>query len=313
MQFHIEHTTEFVYPEPATEAFSEIRLRPRDTLHQTISHHQTRVTPSVLVENYTDYFGNYVETVSVPFRHQRLSVTSICDVVTECHPDPLGNLSLTVCEARLLYKSRLRELHDFIRPSKLITFSEGVRTLSDQLMPDTADFTASLRELNRHIFERFSYTPGATGVTTSVEEVVSRKEGVCQDFAHLMIAVCRMAGFPARYVSGYIETDPAPEGALVGATASHAWVEILSPNGFWVSFDPTNNIMESERHVQIGVGRDYSDVPPMKGTFKGTQRQILTVDVRVRRGGPEPTPVPLARSSQNRTANSSPTRENLHS
>lgn len=283
MQFHIEHTTEFVYPEPATEAFSELRLRPRDTLHQTISHHLTRVAPAVLVENYTDYFGNYVETVSVPFRHQRLVVTSICDVVTEPHPQPLSTLKLTVCEARLLYKSKLRELHDFVRPSRFVTFTRGLRDLSNQLLPDTADFTKSLHGLNRHIFENFRYVPGSTDVYTSVADVLRQRQGVCQDFAHVMIALCRMAGIPARYVSGYIETDPAPEGALVGATASHAWVEILSPNGYWVGFDPTNNILEGERHVQIGVGRDYSDVPPMKGTFKGAHRQILSVDVRVRR------------------------------
>jgi transglutaminase-like putative cysteine protease len=167
-----------------------------------------------------------------------------------------------------------------------VTFTRGIRALSQKLLPDTADFTTSLYGLNRHVFENLKYTPGATDVTTSVAEVLSHKEGVCQDFAHLMIAICRMAGIPARYVSGYIETDPAPEGALVGATASHAWVEVLAPNGYWVGFDPTNNILEGERHVQIGVGRDYLDVPPMKGTYKGTNRQTLSVDVRVRRGAP---------------------------
>ncbi|HAV62301.1 MAG TPA: transglutaminase family protein [Verrucomicrobiales bacterium] len=284
MQFHIVHITEFDYPTPATEAFSELRLRPRDTPHQAVSHHQTRVSPAVLTDDYTDYFGNHVETMSIPFRHQRLTVTSVCDVFTQPRPDPLASLSLSVCEARLLNREQRRFLHDFSRPSRYVTFTPELREMAAELLPDTGDFTGCLLGLNRHIFENFAYTPGVTNVNTSVAGVLERRQGVCQDFAHVMIGVCRLAGIPARYVSGYIETDPAPEDALVGATASHAWVEVMAPNGFWVGLDPTNNILEGERHVQIGIGRDYYDVPPMKGTFKGPNRQVLSVDVRMTRG-----------------------------
>ena len=283
MFFHIEHTTEFVYPQPAVEAFSEMRLRPRDSLRQTVSHHYTRVDPPVLIEDHEDYFGNYVETVSVPFRHNKLTVTSICDVETEPHRDALSDLKLTVCEARLLYRSKLRELYDFLSPSVYIPFSEDVRTITRDLLPPTEDFATAIKRLNGWIFGEFKYTPGATDVNTNVAEFVRTRKGVCQDFAHLMICACRMAGIPARYVSGYIETDPAPDDALVGATASHAWVEVCAPNGFWIGMDPTNNIMESERHVQIGIGRDYQDVPPLKGIFKGTNRQTMSVAVSVSR------------------------------
>lgn len=284
MQFHIVHSTEFDYPKPATEAFSEFRLRPRDTTCQTVAHHQIRVSPSVMTDEYTDYFGNHVETMSVPFRHQRLKVTSTANVITHPHSDVLSGLNIMVCEARRLCESDRRYLHDFLRPSKYVAFSRELKKLAAEHLSETSDFTKGLLALNRHIFEEFEYNPEATDVNTDVNEFLKKKEGVCQDFSHFMIGICRIAGIPARYVSGYIETDPAPEGALVGATASHAWVEVLAPNGFWVGFDPTNNILEGERHVQIGVGRDYGDVPPMKGTFKGPNSQVMSVDVRMTRG-----------------------------
>jgi len=287
MFFHIEHTTEYVYSAPATESFSELRLRPRDSLRQKISRHQTQVQPAVPVESYLDYFGNYVETVSVPFRHHKLIVTSACNVTTHPFVNALTGLDLTISEARLLYKPRQRELHDFLRPSPYITFSRATQKLTDELLPVRASFSAAVLRLNHHIFTHFKYRPGATNVATTVPEFLRLREGVCQDFAHLTICLLRHAGIPARYVSGYIETDPLP-GAnagsqLIGATASHAWVEVFTPNGFWVGLDPTNDMLEGERHVQIGIGRDYADVPPLQGIFKGADRQSLSVQVRVRR------------------------------
>lgn len=290
MHFHIEHTTEYLYSEPATEAFSELRLRPRDSLRQKVSRHFTRVHPSVLVETYTDYFGNYVETVSIPFRHHKLVVTSTCDVVTNPFHDAMSVLDLTISEARQLYTPHMRSLHDFLRPSYFIPFNPALKKLAAELLPAKASFTSAIMKLNEYIFRNFKYQPGVTDAGTTVPEFLHKREGVCQDFAHLMISLCRNAGIPARYVSGYIETDPVPNSnlenadlALIGATASHAWVEIYTPNNFWVGLDPTNNIMEGERHVQIGIGRDYHDVPPLKGIFKGAHQQSLSVQVRVTR------------------------------
>ncbi len=290
MFFHIEHTTEYRYSEPATESFSELRLRPRDSLRQKVSRHDTRVEPAVLVESHTDYFGNFVETVSIPFRHPSLVVTSVCDVETKPFNDVLASVQMSVAEARQLHAGQRRELHDFLRPSQIVTFQEGVWKLADEFLRPAAPFSESLRALNTHLFRTLRYRPGATDAGTTVEQFLKVKEGVCQDFAHLMISVCRAAGIPARYVSGYIETDPVlgPDGepldtALIGATASHAWLEIFTPQGLWVGFDPTNDCLEGERHVQIGIGRDYSDVPPMKGIFQGSNAQSLSVQVRVTR------------------------------
>lgn len=291
MLFHIQHTTEYVYSEPATEAFSELRMRPRDSLRQKVFRHHSQVQPTVMIEDHVDYFGNYVETISIPFRHTSLRVTSTCDVLTSTLTDPLSGLNLSISEARQLSAGRLRELHDYLQPSPLVPFTDALRkTAMRHLRPSDA-FAASIKRLNEYIFRHFKYRPGATDVATTVEEFMEKKEGVCQDFAHFMICLCRQAGLPARYVSGYIESDSPPPSAsgatprvrLIGAAASHAWVEVYSPNGFWVGFDPTNNIMEGEQHVQIGIGRDYTDVPPLKGIFKGARKQRLSVKVQVTR------------------------------
>jgi transglutaminase-like putative cysteine protease len=290
MRFHIEHTTEYVYPEPASESFSELRLRPRDSLRQKVSRHQTLIDPGVLVESHTDYFGNYVETISIPHRHQKLVVSSTCEVETKPFNDALTALDLTIAEARQMYAPRRRELHDFLRPSQYVRLVDPVYGMAAEFLGAAAPFSGSLLALNSHLHRSLRYRPGTTDAGTTVEQFLESREGVCQDFAHLMIAVCRAACIPARYVSGYIETDPPAAGedgvadaALVGAVASHAWIEVFTPTGYWVGLDPTNDMPDGERHVQIGIGRDYADVPPLKGIFKGNRAQSLNVQVRVTR------------------------------
>lgn len=292
MVFHIEHTTEYLYSAPATESFSELRLRPRDSLRQKVSRHVTHIQPSVSVESYTDYFGNYVETISVPFRHNKLVVTSICDVVTHPFVDALSGLNLSLSEARYLYNPHRRELHDFLRPSHFIHFTQEIDRMARELLLPADNFVEAIKRLNAYIFETFEYKPGVTDAGTTVTNFLKAKKGVCQDFAHLMISLLRHAGIPARYVSGYIESEAVPvlynedkpvDPQLIGAAASHAWIEVFTPNRLWVGLDPTNNILEGERHIQIGMGRDYYDVAPLQGIFKGRRQQSLSVQVRVMR------------------------------
>lgn len=291
MLFRIDHRTEYTYSEPATESFSELRLRPRDSLRQKVSRHITTVKPKVLINQFTDYFGNYVETVSVPFKHNKLLVHSSCLVETNPYVDAMRGLNLSISEASHLYLNHKQALYEFMRPSLYIPFSRGFKKLASELLPPEKPFSEAILSLNHYIFKQYKYKPGVTDVSSTVQELLENKQGVCQDFAHLMICLCRNAGIPARYISGYIETDPVPtsegkkgkESTLIGATASHAWVEVYTPNHFWVGLDPTNDIMEGERHVQIGVGRDYGDVAPLKGVFKGASQQVLSVDVKVTR------------------------------
>ena len=288
MYFHIEHNTEYTYPEAATESFSELRLRPRESRRQLVSQHCTYIQPQVPVESYFDYFGNYVETISIPFRHTNLLVRSVSDVETREWTDALSGLDLTISEARQLYHPLRRELFDYLQPSHFISWTPEVIELAQELLPPTALFAQSIHDLNNYIFENFRYESGVTNSRTTVAEFFELQRGVCQDFAHLMSSVCRCAGIPARYISGYIESEVISndenvprDAALIGNAASHAWVEVFTPNHHWVGMDPTNNILEGERHVQIGIGRDYHDVPPLSGVFKGRKHQVLNVQVRV--------------------------------
>ncbi len=310
MHFQIVHTTEYDYSAPAVESYTELRVRPRNTLKQVVVSHATEVNPQVPLETYTDYYGNFVEAMSVPFRHRSLTVTSRSTVETRLLPDGFSGLDLTVSEAVRLCWPRRMELYDFLMPSEHVPLSPAVEGLAAKLLPSSAPFVETVLGLNQYLFKTFKYESGVTDISTPIDHVIETRQGVCQDFAHVMIALFRAAGLPARYVSGYIETDAAAqrserrngaagllpgfdedaeeEAKLIGATASHAWVEVYCPNGHWIGLDPTNNILESERHVQIGVGRDYADVPPLRGVYKGAQQQLLSVKVSVRRSTGDP-------------------------
>jgi len=284
MIFNIVHTTAYEYSAPAIESFTELRVRPRQSNRQTVHNHVTEVTPRAVIDEFTDYYENTVECLSVPFRHKCLSVTSRSTVETMPHKDALSGLDLTVSEAVRLNWPRRRELFDFLMPSMHAPILPEIESLSKKQLRSSDSFTESIQGLSSFIFNNFTYMPGVTEVRTPLAEVLQKRQGVCQDFAHLMIALVRSAGLPARYVSGYIETEPAiGSNGLVGATASHAWVEVYLPSGLWLGIDPTNNILEGERHVQIGIGRDYQDVPPLRGVFKGAERQQLSVMVTVSR------------------------------
>ena len=284
MTFNIVHTTAYEYSAPAIESFTELRVRPRTSNLQVIHRHLTETTPRAALEEFTDYYGNTVECLSVPYRHRLLSVTSRSTVETLAHKDALSGLDLSVSEAVRLNWPDRRYLFDFLMPSMHAPITPELEALSKELLPSSGSFAELIQELNRYIYKNFTYMPGVTDVRTPLVDVLKKRQGVCQDFAHLMIAIIRCAGLPARYVSGYIETEPVDEvTGLAGATASHAWVEVYLPSGLWLGIDPTNDILEGERHVQIGVGRDYHDVSPLRGVFKGAERQQLSVVVTVSR------------------------------
>ncbi len=284
MTFNIVHTTAYEYSAPAIESFTELRVRPRQSNRQIVHRHVTEVTPRAALEEFTDYYDNMVECLSVPYRHKCLTVTSRSTVETLQHKDALSGLDLTVSEAVRLYWPQRRELFDFLMPSINAPITPEVEAMAKKQLPSSGSFCDSIKGLCSHIYETFTYMPGVTDIRTPLSDVLRKRQGVCQDFAHLMIALLRAAGLPARYVSGYIETDSVRgTSGLVGATASHAWVEVYMPSGVWVGIDPTNDMLEGERHVQIGIGRDYHDVPPLRGVFKGAKRQALSVMVTVSR------------------------------
>lgn len=285
MRFRVTHRTEYAYRAPASDSFAELRVWPRDTKTQKVLQRQLKLEPRVPVDHYVDYFGNHVEFFSVPFRHQKLAVEATAEVETRPVADLHEPLAVTVAEARQIAHSQMRVLFDFLQMSDTVPLGEVLLPIKRRFFQPGMPLGEALTELNSWIYKEFGYQPGVTDISTPISKVIKQRRGVCQDFAHLMLSILRTAGMPARYVSGYIEHfDPEKtEAKLVGAAASHAWVEVYLPGGEWYGLDPTNNQPAGERHVVTAVGRDYHDVAPMRGTYKGALDQKLQVIVSLER------------------------------
>jgi transglutaminase-like putative cysteine protease len=284
MRFRVSHTTEYKYAVPASESFAELRVWPQDNASQRILSRRLTVTPSPKVDHYIDYFGNHVEFFSIPYRHNALSVTSEAEVETFEHKPSPAALEVSIGEARQIFNSQRYQLFEFMEASHHVPLNQH-RRIRKTFFRQEASIGDALLTLNTWIYKNFEYRSGETDISTPIADIVAQRRGVCQDFAHLMLAMLRSNGIPARYVSGYIEAfDPEQHSAeLVGAAASHAWVEVYLPGGTWWGLDPTNNQAAGERHIEVAVGRDYSDVAPMRGTYKGANDQKLNVIVSLER------------------------------
>lgn len=284
MRFRVSHTTQYKYPVPASESFAELRVWPLNNASQSVLDRRLIIEPASVIDHYVDYFGNQVEFFSIPHRHTSLTVTAEAEVETFTVQPPESILDISVGEARQIYNSTRYQLFEYLQPSRLVPLNQHQR-IRKKFFRQADSLGDALRTLNTWIFKSFNYRPGVTDISTPIKKVVSQRSGVCQDFAHLMLAILRSNGIPARYVSGYIEaydpeqTDP----AMIGAAASHAWVEVYLPGGTWWGLDPTNNQAAGERHIIVAVGRDYDDVAPMRGTYKGAIDQKLNVIVSLER------------------------------
>lgn len=289
MRFTISHVTHYRYETAATESFMEARVCPPSNRAQTVSARALRITPECRVTSYTDCYGNLVEQFAIVHPHDELLLHAESEVAT--HPPPVLTeaLDITISEARQIYRSQPLRWFDFLNASPGIAPGRTVHRLAHRLFSPTGQLGDEVHRLMGWIHSHLRYTPGATAIDTPVEQVIAARHGVCQDFAHAMIAVLRAAALPARYVCGYIETEhqrraaKEPERQLVGAAESHAWVEVALPNGEWYALDPTNNIPAGTRHVVVAVGRDFHDTSPTRGVFKGAGATQLEVRVLMQR------------------------------
>jgi transglutaminase-like putative cysteine protease len=284
MRFDITHVTDYRYEQPASEAYVEARLTPPPRPTQKILSHAVEFAPASPVTSYTDYFGNPTVFYSMIRRHERLAVTSRLSVETVPPVLPEEALDLTVGEARQIFSSVATDVFDHLRGTLAAPNGGEATKWGRRLLPSDTPLREALSALNKEVHHGFKYAKGSTDLSTPLAEVWKTRCGVCQDFAHIMLSVLRSSGLPARYVCGYIETDP-PEGAarLVGAVATHAWVEVLVPGMEWVALDPTNNQWCGERHVAVSFGRDFADAAPLRGTFKGSGGQEMSVKVVMKR------------------------------
>jgi transglutaminase-like putative cysteine protease len=287
MLFNVVHTTGYVYADTAMEAYLEVRLTPPVRPEQDILRHRIEFQPAAEASDYIDYFGNRTTFYSMTLRHRQLKVTNRLTVRTLPRVLPESGLALTIAEARQILKSGTG-VFDYLQPTEAIPLAPESTAWAKEILRESRPLGEALDQLNKTIYREFKYRSGSTEIETPLSLIWKKREGVCQDFAHVMISVLRAARIPCRYVCGYIESEPAVPAEpsrkrLVGSLATHAWVEVLVPGMAWVALDPTNNQWCGEQHITIAVGRDFLDAAPVRGTFKGSASQKLKVHVSMQR------------------------------
>lgn len=276
-KFSVLHRTLFEYPAPVSESVNSLHLEPRTFPFQKTISSTIRVLPATRLRRFTDLFDNVSHYFEIPQEHGRLEIESRFKVV---------NLPLEIpAEAR---EARMdcyagpevkETIWAYLQDSRYVSKHPEIWRQAVDLTDDAESVFDQACRIMAWVNEHFTYEAGSTHVSTHLEEAFQGRRGVCQDFTHVMLGLCRSVGIPARYASGYLYNGP--RDTLVGAQASHAWAEVYLPAVGWVGFDPTNNCLADERFIKVAVGRDYDDVAPVKGTYRGTGmcRLIVTVDV----------------------------------
>lgn len=292
MKYKIRHSTIYDYTQAVSHCYNLGYVLPRNTLSQKLLSQDIDVLPKAAsINTYVDYFGNSVFSFNVPDSHKHLEITahSVLDVNHPHYNDKNLSNSLSCVDSQLQLRQQINEAslkaREFTLPSPMIKHHDNLAIYARSSFDSNRPLLVAVMELTQRIFQDFTYDPGFSTVATPLQDVFKHKRGVCQDFAHLAIGCLRSLGFSARYVSGYLETLPPPgQKKLVGSDASHAWFAVYCPNEGWYDFDPTNNKMTTDQYITTAWGRDYSDVPPVKGViFGGGKSHNLSVAVDVER------------------------------
>ena len=274
------HRTLYSYSMPSIESHNEVRLMPLTDATQTCLEYRLRVNPHCKVFSYEEP-GGTVNYFGVRYAHPLLEIFAEALVETRLQ-NPFEGLNLIEPDWEL-YSPKLQQDHvEFLSESPYVTINEEVKEIATHVRgTSNASVVDFLLKFAHWAHEALTYDPDATNVHTKLHEVLAVKAGVCQDFAHLMIACCRSQGIPSRYVSGYLFVGGAD--GMRGEQATHAWLECLLPNGKWLGVDPTNDLLVNDRYVAVHNGRDYSDVTPTRGVYVGTPAKSLDVSVNVDR------------------------------
>ncbi len=281
MRYRIRHRTTYRYASEVFESFNEVRLQPFACATQTVLDFDLLIEPPATVISFRDYYGNAVHDFGVAYLHDSLVIEATSDVVThagadeplagpaEGEPDASPSLRTLAGNAALA-----DDFAEFLGPSTYIVLGDDSAKLAEALLAEDPETTA-LEFFTRaadHVRGQLEYRIGTTTVNSSVAEVLAGGSGVCQDFAHVLISLCRHVGLPARYVSGYL-------GSVGVSTASHAWTEAYIPPYGWLGVDGTLGTPCTGQHVKVGVGRDYADVSVLRGTYQGAGQAELDVEV----------------------------------
>ena len=284
-RYRLVHITHFSYDGPVTDSYNEVRLRPLQDERQSCLTFQLTTDPAASVAAHVDYFGNTVHRFNVLREHRNLRIEADSVVLVQ-EPELVPKDTLPVTE--LAGCEELEDYYDYLSPTGYVPHVLQLREVMEQAEAATGRTSGEFAvNASRIIHESFRYEKGATHVHSSITDSITTKAGVCQDFAHILLAVLRMRGLPARYVSGYLvprrTAAPVPNlDEVVGGQASHAWAEVYLPGAGWYGLDPTLGGPVGLQHVRVGYGRDYGDVAPLRGVYKGHAGQSMSVDVRVR-------------------------------
>jgi transglutaminase-like putative cysteine protease len=287
-RYTVEHDTSYAYTAPVSQSWQLARLTPRSLPWQKLLSHSLQIDPQPDEQHdAVDSFGNTVTHFGLHGAHRVLRVRMHCTV--EVAPRPL---LIDAAEAQTWESVRdavrlgpsLDDMNParMSEPTPLVPLSDAAQAYAVPSLRPGRDWLEAVSELMHRIHVDFEFEPGATTVSTSVDEVLAKRHGVCQDFAHLMLACLRTHGLPARYVSGYLLTEPPPgQPRLMGVDASHAWVAVFSPRHGWVEFDPTNDQLADHRYITLAWGADFADVVPLRGVILGGGAQEMKVCVSV--------------------------------
>ncbi len=285
-RYRLVHVTEFQYDGPVSESYNQVWLRPRQDDRQSCLSFRLTTDPHSRASSYVDPLGNWVHRFNIIPEHRRLRVEAESVVLVQ-QPIPMPAETIRL-DALGDHAQELEEYYDLLAPTGYVPHSpelkELVRSAEEQSDGTAGGFARAAASL---VHGRFRYEKGATHVHSSIEDAMATGAGVCQDFAHLLLALLRMRGLPGRYVSGYLAPTRTGEYAsgmeeVIGGMASHAWAEVFIPGAGWFGLDPTSDRDVDLRHVRVAYGRDYGDVAPVRGVYKGHAGQRLSVDVRVR-------------------------------
>lgn len=274
MKWDIRHRTCYSYASPVRGSVNEVRLQPISNEEQTVESFELRTSPESKVGTFHDFYSNDVHYFEISEPHSELSIESRTLVTTH----PQAKLAL---EARPASRSQLKDAmniarcYDFSVASRFVDTAPNTWRLAVDAVNGEDDVWQCSLRLMDFVGKHLMYQSNSTQVHTHMQEVLTERRGVCQDFAHVLLGLCRTLQIPALYVSGYLATET--------ASATHAWVEVFVPGVGWQPLDPTHNRQPDETYVKIAVGRDYADVPPVRGTYKGKTERTLTVEVRVER------------------------------
>lgn len=274
--FKIVHITKYQYNWPIKESINEIRLFPHHFENQEVLQYQLLITHNPDVDISADYYGNRMGNFNVLDAHTEMTIESrmlvrvnhslkIPEIDATSVDDIREDKEKSILLLRLCYIDNIEKQNE-------------IENILKEINIENKSIIEIAQQCNNFVFENFTYTKGITNIETTVDEILTLKKGVCQDFAHILLQLLRTAGIPSRYVSGYICPN---ESGFRGEGATHAWVEIYTPKQGWLGLDPTNNIWTMDNHVRLSVGRNFSDCTPIKGTFKGLARQTLSVCVSI--------------------------------